>query len=408
MARKADIPQFGPLAGVTVVTSGAGIAGPFAAALMADFGADVIWVESPSQPDASRYGDRYFAAQDRRNRRSLALNIRDAEGSRVFLRLMKQADIFVESSRGGTFREFGLADEVLWEANPSLVVVHLSGFGQDGVPDYVRRPSWDGIGQAFSGSMFLNGNPEPEPPMITHVYTCDYFTGYAAATMALAALHKARMTGQGDSIDVAQYEVMLRLQADNPMKYLNRGEQVRRQGNTNPTLFGYSVYRCKDGNYIFMALVGYGVLKSGLPLFGCEFGSDDFPATLSHVPQGSPGARKLEPRIQEFFASRTVAEAEVDLVNAGIPCSPVMDYAMMVDHPHYQARGVFTEWDNPVGLRFRGVSVLPKLQKHPGRIWRGYPTLGMDNEDILAELGYSPADIAALYERKALGKKDDL
>jgi L-carnitine CoA-transferase len=168
------------------------------------------------------------------------------------------------------------------------------------------------------------------------------------------------------------------------------------------------VYRCKDGNYIFMALVGYGVLKSGLPLFGCEFGSDDFPATLSHVPQGSPGARKLEPRIQEFFASRTVAEAEVDLLKAGIPCSPVMDYAMMVDHPHYQARGVFTEWDNPVGLRFRGVSVLPKLQKHPGRIWRGYPTLGMDNEDILAELGYSPADIAALYERKALGKKDDL
>ena len=409
MTKRDEIPKFGPLCGVSVVNSGARVAGPFAAQMFADFGADVIWIEQPSLPDTNRYGDhRLYASLDRRNRRSLVLNIKNEDGRKVFLRLLRQTDVFIESSRGGTFDGFGLSDEVLWKANPALVIVHISGFGQTGIPDYVRRPSWDGIGQAFGGYVFLNGNPEPESPVATVPYTCDYFTGYSAAMMGLAALLKARETGRGECVDVAQYEAMVRCQFYYPLKHFATGEQAMRTGNENTIAACFKVYRCKDGKYIFMALVGFGVLKSGLPLFGFEFGSKDFPATEARVYQGSPAAEKLEQRVQEFFDSRTLEEAERDLVKAGIPCSPVMNYEMMENHHHYQAREVFVEWDNPIGMTVKGPAPLPKLKNNPGQIWRGYPTFGMDNDDILIELGYSLEEIAKLYENETIAKDDSI
>lgn len=159
MAKRNDIPTFGPLSGLKVVHSSQSVAGPFAADMMADMGADVIWIENAAGQDVSRIAPGMAAQLDRRNMRNIALNVNTPKGREVFLKLMADADIFVEASRPGQYGKWNLSDEVLWEHNPKLVIAHISGFGQYGDPGYVRRASYDPIAQAFSGNMYMNGRP---------------------------------------------------------------------------------------------------------------------------------------------------------------------------------------------------------------------------------------------------------
>jgi L-carnitine CoA-transferase len=404
MVKRTDIPKFGVLSGVNVVFSGISIAGPFPGTIMAEMGADVIWIENPKAPDPSRTPYGLLAVQDRRNERSLTLNVPSPEGREVFLRLMKKTDIFIEASRGKTLDGWGLDDETLWAANPALVIVHISGFGQSGMPEYIERASWDGIGQAFSGYMNINGYPDPEPPLRVGPYTCDYYTALFASTTALAALLKARQTGHGDSIDLAQYEVMLRITSDYPARYLNWGRQVKRNGNEDATMTGYYPYQCRDGKYLFTAFVGFGVLKGGLPLIGLEFGSADFPANMAFIPRGTPQAAKFDEKIKAFCAARTAEECEAEFNAAGVPCSPILDYEAAVNHPHYKARSDFMEWDDADRGHVKGVSPIPKFKKNPQQIWRGCPPFGEDVEDIMGELGYTTDEIAA-FDQKGVIKK---
>lgn len=402
MAKHTEIPTFGTLDGVRVALSGISIASPFAATLLAENGADVVWIENPKMPDPAHTPYGLAGPQDRRNMRSLTLNIASAEGREVFLKLMAQTDIFIEGSRGCTFSEWGLGDEVMWEANPKLVIVHVSGFGQYGVPDYVCRSSWDGIGQAFGGYMAINGYPEPEPPMRVSPYLCDYITALNACWSALAALRKAELTGRGDSIDVAQFEVMARVQADYPLKYLNWGRETKRNGNTDPMLCGYYPYKCGDGKYLFTAWVGATAMRGGLAMLGFEWGSEDFPKEKIWIQQGTPGAKKFEEAFIKWCSERTVEEAEKELIAAGVPCSPILNYEDMQKHPHYQAREVFMEWDNDEHGRVKGFGFVPRFARNPGKLWRGMPRAGTDNLDILEELGFSPEQVQALAEAKAI------
>ena len=180
MAKKTDIPNFGPLNGVRVVHCSQSLAGPFAASLMADLGADVIWVESAVGQDVSRIAPGMAAQLDRRNMRTIKLNVNTPAGKEVLLRLVREADIFLEASKPGQYKKWGLTDEVLWGENPQLVITHISGFGQWGDPDYVRRASYDPIAQAFSGVMYMNGLPGRRSAP-AEVSISDYYTGYMAA-----------------------------------------------------------------------------------------------------------------------------------------------------------------------------------------------------------------------------------
>ena len=160
--RRTDIPQFGPLQGVKVVHSSISIAGPFCAQLMADMGADVIWIENPKAPDIARGGgfhQGWSVELNRRNMRSMALDIPSEKGREVFLKMLAATDIFIEASKGGQYDRWGLSDEELWRANPALVIVHISGFGQAGEDSYVSRASYDPIAQAFGGLMYVNSLP---------------------------------------------------------------------------------------------------------------------------------------------------------------------------------------------------------------------------------------------------------
>jgi L-carnitine CoA-transferase len=402
MTKHSEIPVFGNLSGVRVAMSAISIAGPYCPSLFAENGADVIWLENPRSPDPAHSPYSLLGTQLRRNMRNLAIAFDSPEGKELFLRLMRETDIFLEASRGGTFAKRGLDDETLWEANPALVIVHISGFGQTGDPDYIGRSSWDGIGQAFSGYMRINGYPEPEAPLRVGPYTCDYITSLNAGWAALAALLKARETGVGESIDVAQYEVMVKVQSDLPMQYFTKGQDTTRSGNRDPMMCGYHPYRCKDDSWIFSGWIGVTALREGLPVLGLEWPSELFPGERIWIQQGTEGAKIFEERFIQYCAERTADEVVKEMNANGVPVSKVMSYEDMLHDPHYEAREMIVEWDTQEYGHVKGIGFAPKFVNRPAQLWRGMPVAGQDNLDVLKELGYDSDEIAALAEAGAI------
>ena len=396
MAKKTDIPNFGPLNGVRVVHCSQSLAGPFAASLMADLGADVIWVESAVGQDVSRIAPGMAAQLDRRNMRTIKLNVNTPAGKEVLLRLVREADIFLEASKPGQYKTWGLTDEVLWGENPQLVITHISGFGQWGDPDYVRRASYDPIAQAFSGVMYMNGLPGRRSAP-AEVSISDYYTGYMAAFASLAAYISAARTGKGDSIDVSQYESTLRCEAGWPLDIWNDSGRPFVQGKGNNGNVGFNSYMCSDGREVYMVIIGPALLKRLMALLDLPYNEGVFAGCINNVKEGTPAGEVLEKAIVDFCASRTSAEAEKAFAEAGLPCSRILSHMEMLDHPHYVARESLTRWQRVDGGELTGQNVTPKLKRNPGRIWRGCPLPGMDNEDILGELGYTRADIEAMY-----------
>lgn len=396
MAKKTDIPNFGPLNGVRVVHCSQSLAGPFAASLMADLGADVIWVESAVGQDVSRIAPGMAAQLDRRNMRTIKLNVNTPAGKEVLQRLVREADIFLEASKPGQYRKWGLTDEVLWGENPQLVITHISGFGQWGDPDYVRRASYDPIAQAFSGVMYMNGLPGRRSAP-AEVSISDYYTGYMAAFASLAAYISAARTGKGDSIDVSQYESTLRCEAGWPLDIWNDSGRPFVQGKGNNGNVGFNSYMCSDGREVYMVIIGPALLKRLMALLDLPYNEGVFAGCINNVKEGTPAGEVLEKAIVDFCASRTSAEAEKAFAEAGLPCSRILSHMEMLDHPHYVARESLTRWQRVDGGELTGQNVTPKLKRNPGRIWRGCPLPGMDNEDILGELGYTRADIEAMY-----------
>ena len=396
MAKKTDIPNFGPLNGVRVVHCSQSLAGPFAASLMADLGADVIWVESAVGQDVSRIAPGMAAQLDRRNMRTIKLNVNTPAGKEVLLRLVREADIFLEASKPGQYKKWGLTDEVLWGENPQLGITHISGFGQWGDPDYVRRASYDPIAQAFSGVMYMNGLPGRRSAP-AEVSISDYYTGYMAAFASLAAYISAARTGKGDSIDVSQYESTLRCEAGWPLDIWNHTGRPFVQGKRNNGNVGCNSYMCSDGREVYMVIIGPALLKRLMALLDLPYNEGVFAGCINNVKEGTPAGEVLEKAIVDFCASRTSAEAEKAFAEAGLPCSRILSHMEMLDHPHYVARESLTRWQRVDGGELTGQNVTPKLKRNPGRIWRGCPLPGMDNEDILGELGYTRADIEAMY-----------
>lgn len=392
-------PTFGPLAGVRVVSAGSVLAGPFAAQLMAEWGADVAWVENPGTPDMVRVGaGAYWQEIERRNQRNIALDLQSDAGRTAFLALVATAEILVESSRGGQFARLGLSDDVLWKANPRLVIAHVSGFGQSGVPEVVERTCYDPIAQAFGCYMQLNGS-ETAPPFPAAAVPGDYFAGLMAASSALAALVKARATGEGESIDVAMFEVLLRVSTVTSMDYFNRGVRPVAGGGYP---IGVAPYRCRDGVYVYLVMTGAGVLRRGLQLLGIS-DATLFPAGGYLVAPGSAAAERLQRALTEFCAARDAGEVEAQFAAASVPCSRILTYELAETHPHYLAREVVTEWQTLEGQPVRGIKIVPDFARHPGRIWRGAPPLGHDNEALLREAGLGDDEIEALRSSRALG-----
>lgn len=219
-------PSFGVLDDVKVVYSAMEIAAPTAAAIMGEWGADVTWIENHWNGDSMR-DTTWVKEMERRNMRSISMNQFSDEGKEVLFRLIKDADIFIESSKGPVFARKGITDEELWKVNPRLVIVHVSGFGQSGDSTRINTAAYDLTVAAYAGMVAQNGSEEQ--PVGMHPYTGDYINSLMIISSALAALHKAKMTGQGESIDLAMHETLLRVGTYYMMDYLNAGVKYPRQ-----------------------------------------------------------------------------------------------------------------------------------------------------------------------------------
>ncbi|MEM0129762.1 MAG: CoA transferase [Thermoplasmata archaeon] len=409
------VPPFGPLDGVRVVESARFVAGPWASGYLAEFGAEVIHVEVPpfhrpyadptrtlspqlpvDAPPSAQVSESWV--QYSRNKLSVGLDLRAPEGREIFLDLLRHADIWIESSRPGTYAKLGLSDAVAHAANPRLTIVHISGYGQDGVPERVAAPSYDLTAQAFSGFLSLQGEPDPSPPMRAGTALNDTVTGLAAAGAAMMGYIGALRTGIGQSIDVAQYEVFFVLLENFALDYFARGVVRGRHGAAHPRLHPYDLHRAKDGWVVVAAPnpEAYARLAAMIGFSDRRFEDPEY--RLAH-------REPVDRAIAAFCACRTRDELEALARAHDVAIERVSAIDDIARDPHYRARGMFVEWDDPVVGRVRGPGIAPKFDRTPGRIWRGAPWLGMDNEAVLGGLLGLPAErIAALRRAGIVGE----
>ena len=401
--------QFGPLQGIRIISSGTIIAQPFAAALAAEMGAEVVQVERPGRGDlvwrniefpiTGANGHTVAAGwvQDRRNSFHVSLDISKPKGREVFLDLLRQADIWMESSIPGTYPEWGLDDATVHEANPRLVIAHVSGYGQDGHPDYLTRASYDFIGQGFGGLMNLTGFPEPDSPVRAAPWTGDYITALFCMWSALAGYIHAQRTGKGQVIDLAQYEAIHRILAGTMVAYYELGLNRERSGNAGGIIQPYDTYQAADG-WVNIAALG-GPFERLCEVLGLDV-SDPKWHSATMNPE-TPEWYELDAIMRGWVEERTVQEVMDTLNSAQVGCSTIMTPRDMAHDPHYEARNVHIEWKD-IGLdkTVKGTGVFPKFSDTPGQVWRGSVPLGHDNNLVLQSLlGLSESEVSELREQ---------
>ncbi|HTW77586.1 MAG TPA: CoA transferase [Thermoplasmata archaeon] len=409
------VPPFGPLAGIRVLESARFVAGPWAATYLGEFGAEVIHVEGP--PFAPPYADATRSlrpllpggapgeeiseswVQYSRNKLSVGLDVRTSDGREVFRDLARRSDIWIESSRPGTYDKLGLSDAEMLRANPRLTIVHVSGNGQTGTPERVSAPSYDLTAQAYSGYLSLQGEPDPAPPMRAGTALNDTVTGLAGATAGLMGYIHAQRTGEGQVVDVAQYEVFFVLLENLALDYFMRGVVRGRFGSAHARLHPYDVHRARDGWVVVAAPTpdAWIRLKEVIGFADPQFDDRDY--RLAH-------REPVDRAIAEFCRERSRDELERIAQEHDVAIARVNDIADIARDPHYRERGMFLEWDDPVAGRVKGAGVAPTFSATPGGVWRGAPWLGQDNERVLGSmLGYSPERITELRSTGVVGER---
>ncbi len=400
--------QFGPLQGVRILSTGTIIAQPFAASLAAEMGAEVIQIERPGLGDVTRglgvpighvdgspIGSLW--AQERRNTFHTTLDFAAPEGRDLFLRLIAGADIWMESSKAGTYAQWGLDDATVLIANPSIVITHVSGYGQTGHPDYLNRASYDPIGQAFGGTMGITGSPDPEPPMTAAPLPADYTTAQVCLWSSLAAYIHAQRTGQGQVIDLAQYEAVHKVMSGSMMEYLELGIGRGRRGNQSGNSQPFGTYQAKDG-WVVIAAIG-AVFDRVCTVLDLDLNDGYWREGRTNLE--SIAGIEFDAILRGWLEERTVQEV-VEILNAAqVGCSAVMTPKDIAEDPHYRAREVHTEWEDlQLGRTVKGIGIVPKFSETPGKIWRGSTPLGHDNEAVYRHfLGMEDAELEHLRER---------
>ncbi len=412
----AIVPEYGPLAGVRVLDSARFVAGPWAAGYLSEFGAEVIHIEVPpfhrpyadptrtlvpQLPEGAPADEQVSESwiQYSRNKLSLGLDLRHPDGRSVFLDLAQKSDIWIESSRPGTYDKIGLPDDRVHAANPRLTIVHISGYGRTGVPERIRAPSYDLTGQAFSGYLSLQGEPDPAPPMRAGTALNDTVTGLSAAGAATMGYISALRSGRGQSIDVAQYEVFFTLLENFALDYFARGVARGRHGSAHPRLHPYDVHRAQDG-WVVVAAPNPDAYRRLKTMIG--FSDDRFDDPGYRLAHRGP----VDAAIAAFCAARSRDELERLAREHDVALERISTIADIAADPHYRAREMLIEWEDPVAGKVRGPGIAPKFERTPGRVWRGAPWLGQDNRAVLADLlGYSPTRIAELAALGVIGEE---
>ncbi|SCW75785.1 succinyl-CoA:(R)-citramalate CoA-transferase [Sphingobium faniae] len=380
-----------------VLDIGMMIAGPFCSTLMADFGADVIKVERPDgHGDRMREQDIYWPVEGR-NKRSITLDMRTAEGRDLILRLVDWADILVENFKPGTVARWGLDYETLSQRNPRLVYVSVSGFGQTGPNS--ARPGYDHVGAAFGGLWYQTGFPD-RPPALPGLPIADYVTGTFAALGALEAIRRrdcAGGTGKGEWVELGLYEPIMRISGSNFVKYSLTGEVNERVGSMPiddqpPRGLPQGVaYHTADGKLMNMMPVQpaqWDRLKQIIPQI-------DRPEYSNEVLQKN--MRAPDPIIRKWMAERSYDELAAIFTEADLSFSPINSTLNLLEDPHVAARGNIVEAEDCKGRTVQMQGVVPRLVNNPGQVrWAG-EALGASNQEVYGGLlGLDEAEIAEL------------
>jgi crotonobetainyl-CoA:carnitine CoA-transferase CaiB-like acyl-CoA transferase len=389
----------GALAGLRVIEMGSLIAGPFCGQLMGDMGADVIKIEPPGEGDPMRkWGQGAKPAWWRviaRNKKSLALDLRQKAGQDIARRLIAKADILIENFRPGTLEKWGMSPEALHKDNPGLIIVRVSGYGQDG--PYADRAGFGLVGEAMGGWRAIVGEPD-RPPARMGVSIGDTLAATYGCLGALAALHHRTQTGRGQVVDSALYEAVLQVMESLLPDYGASGHRRERTGSILPRIAPSNAYPCSDGDIVI------GANQDNLFQRFCEtIGKPEWaanPRYKTHLARADAQA-ELDEMISAWTRRHTVAEVDAMMVKAGVPAGPINRPDQILADPHVQARNAIHWEDHPVLGRIPMQNVFPKLSDTPGKVRLPAPdTVGQHSEDILAAvLGMTPAEIDAL--RKA-------
>ena len=387
-----------PLSGIKVIEIGTLIAAPFAARLMAEFGAEVIKIEALGQGDPLRKwrklheGTSLWWYLQSRNKKSLALDLKSAEGLSLIKQLLGDADVLIENLRPGGLEKLGLGWDVLHALNPKLTLVRISGYGQTG--PYRDRPGFGAIGEAMGGIRYTTGNPD-SPPARVGVSLGDSLASLHGVIGALMSLLRVK-TGQGDGqiVDVSLAESVFNLMESLVPEYDMLGHVRERSGGALPGIAPSNTYLTADGAYVVIAGNSDPIYKRLMTTIGradlaeaAEFAHNDGRAAKSAL---------LDAAITHWTSSLPIEQVLSALEAAEVPAGRIYSVADIVSDPHYQARDMLLNAELPGGVSVKMPGIVPKLSETPGAVnWQG-PSLGQHTDDILGSLGLTVADIQRL------------
>lgn len=390
------------LQGIRVLDFGRYIAGPFCATLLADMGAEVIRIEKVDGSEdrflspVTDQGDGALFMQMGRNKLGLTLNPMKPEGREIVKKLIATADVVVANLPPDTLEAMGLDYASLSAIKSDIILTMISAFGTGG--PYQNRVGFDGLGQAMSGSMFLSGTPEQ--PVKAYAPYVDFGTASLSAFGTLAALYERQRTGRGQIVEGSLFNTALTMMngtlIEQAMIQRNRVATLNRSQTSAPA----DTYRTLDG-WVLVQSVGGPLFKRWVELIGEPHWLDD-PRFQSDISRGDHGA-VISERLAHWCAERTSAEVLEAMEEARIPAGPVLSPQQVLDDPHVNEKGLLKPMAFPGATRPAPVMQTPvELSATPGHIRQRAPTLGEHTDQILRELGYDDAEIAALRKNRII------
>jgi formyl-CoA transferase len=396
----------GPLADVVVIEMGTLIAGPFAGQILGDFGAEVIKLEDPKTGDPMRQWGRSLPKGLSpwwpvigRNKKSVGLNLRTAEGQQIAKDLIAGADVVIENFRPGAMEKWGLSYEALSALNPRLVMARVSGFGQTG--PYAQRAGYGLIGEAMGGLRHVTGEPD-RPPARAGISIGDSLAAMHAVMGITMALHERERTGQGQVIDAALFESVLAVMENLVTEYDLTGYVRERSGSILPGIAPSNAYPCAGGEMILIGGNGDNVYARLTEVMERPDLKTD-PKFVDHASRGNHQG-ELDAIIAEW-TSRHTLDALLALLEAkGVPASRVFRAPDMLEDPQYAAREAIVTAEHPVFGAVKMQNAFPKLSRTPGRVrWPG-PDLGQHTDEVLAaKLGASDERLSQLRTKGVIG-----
>ena len=393
-----------PLSGTRVIELGQLIAGPFAAKMLGEFGAEVIKIEPPSVGDPLRKwrllhnGTSVWWQVQSRNKQSVTLDLHQPEAREIVKMLIAEADVLIENFRPGTLEKWGLGWEDLQKINPGLIMLRVSGYGQTG--PYRDRPGFGVVGEAMGGLRHLCGEPG-RPPVRTGVSIGDSLSAlHGVIGVLLALIHRKSSGGEGQVIDVALYESVFNMMESLLPEYSAFGVVRQPSGSSLPGIAPSNAYICSDGHYALIAGNGDSIFKRLMQVIDREDLGQD-PGLASNDGRAKR-AEEIDAAIGEWSRRHTLDEVLDALHAARVPAGRVYTAADITADPHYQARDMILQSRTPDGKEIDVPGIVPKLAKTPGSVRSEAPTLGQHTDEVLASIGIDAEARAALRDRNII------